>query len=64
MSGGVNDIHFRRPCGWTKQTILYEVGFRVALLGLLGILSSVIFFASGVLGGSFDSTLALLSTGG
>lgn len=51
-------------CGWTTQTVLYEVGFRVALFCVLGLLSFLIVFASGALGGSFEPSLAVLSSGG
>lgn len=49
---------------WTKETLLYEVGFRLALVCVLGALSGLIFFAGGAFGGSLNLTTALLSSGG
>lgn len=57
------DDHSGRRGRWTKQTILYEVGFRVALFCVLGALSYLIFFAAGAFGGSLDTSMALLSVG-
>ncbi len=64
MNDGRNGGKLGQTCGWTKQTVLYEVGFRVALFCVLGLLSSLIVFASGVLGGSFEPNMAVLSSGG
>lgn len=64
MNDKANGWDLGSPPAWTKQRIFYEVGFRVALFCVLGALSSVIFFASGAFGGSFDMTAVLLSSAG
>ncbi len=64
MSDRLNDRDFGSPHGWTKHRVVYEVGFRVALFCVLGLLSFLIVFASGALGGSLEPNLAVLSLGG
>ncbi len=55
------DKHLR---GWTKDRIIYELGFRVALICVLGVLSYLIFFAAGAFGGSLGMTIAQSVPGG
>lgn len=64
MSDRLNDRDFGSPQGWTMQRVVYEVGFRVALFCMLGVLSYLIVFTSGALGGLVEPNLAVLSSGG
>ncbi len=60
MSSGEGDGFEGRPRGWSTERVIYEVGFRAALLFVLAILSCGMFLVAGAFGGPAATSIAHL----